>query len=63
MAICRKLLVCSLLLTGSSALAQEQDAIVSEEIQRKSLEHVIDRAAVKDPPRLERVFGYSVVRR
>jgi NitT/TauT family transport system substrate-binding protein len=37
-----------------------QDGIVSEEIQRKSLEHVIDRAGLKEPPRLERIFDYSV---
>lgn len=28
-----------------------QDGIVSEEIQRKSLEHVIDRVGLKEPPR------------
>ena len=37
-----------------------QDGIVSEEIQRKSLEHVIDRAGLKEPPRLDRIFDYSV---
>jgi ABC-type nitrate/sulfonate/bicarbonate transport system substrate-binding protein len=37
-----------------------QDGIVSEEIQRKSLEHVVDRAGLKDPPRLDRIFDYSV---
>ncbi|HTF93133.1 MAG TPA: ABC transporter substrate-binding protein, partial [Verrucomicrobiae bacterium] len=31
-----------------------QDGIVSEEIQRKSLEHVVDRAGLKEPPRLDR---------
>jgi NitT/TauT family transport system substrate-binding protein len=38
-----------------------QDGIVSEEIQRKSLEHVIDRAGLKEPPRLDKIFDYSVV--
>ena len=33
---------------------------VSEEIQRKSLEHVVDRAGLKEPPRLEKIFDYSV---
>ena len=37
-----------------------QDGIVSEEIQRKSLEHVVDRAGLKEPPRLDRIFDYSV---
>jgi len=33
---------------------------VSEEIQRKSLEHVVDRAGLKEPPRLEKIFDYSL---
>jgi len=37
-----------------------QDGIVSEEIQHKSLEHIVDRADLKEPPRLERIFDYSV---
>jgi len=37
-----------------------QDGIVSEEIQRKSLEHVVDRAGLKEPPRLDKIFDYSV---
>lgn len=37
-----------------------QDGIVSEEIQRKSLEHVVDRAGLKEPPKLEKIFDYSV---
>ncbi len=37
-----------------------QDGIVSEEIQAKSLEHVIERAGLKTPPRLERIFDYSL---
>jgi len=37
-----------------------QDGIVSEEIQRKSLEHIVDRAGLKEPPRLERIFDYSL---
>ncbi len=36
------------------------DGIVSEEIQRKSLEHVIDRVGLKEPPRLDKIFDYSV---
>ena len=37
-----------------------QDGIVSEETQLKSLEHVIERAGLKDPPRLEKIFDYSL---
>ena len=37
-----------------------QDGIVSEEIQRKSLEHVIDRVGLKEPPRLDKIFDYSM---
>ncbi|MGH7872508.1 MAG: ABC transporter substrate-binding protein [Candidatus Binatia bacterium] len=37
-----------------------QDGIVSEEIQRKSLEHVVDRAGLKEPPRLDKIFDYSM---
>jgi ABC-type nitrate/sulfonate/bicarbonate transport system substrate-binding protein len=37
-----------------------QEGIVNEEIQRKSLEHVVDRAGLKEPPRLERIFDYSL---
>jgi NitT/TauT family transport system substrate-binding protein len=37
-----------------------QDGIVSEETQRKSLEHIVDRAGLKEPPRLDKIFDYSV---
>src|SRR6266850_1170208 len=37
-----------------------QDGIVSEEIQRKSLEHVIDRVGLKESPRLDKIFDYSI---
>lgn len=37
-----------------------QDGTVNEEIQRKSLEHVVERAGLKEPPRLEKIFDYSV---
>ncbi len=38
-----------------------QDGIVSEDIQRKSLEHVVDRVGLKEAPRLEKIFDYSMV--
>jgi ABC-type nitrate/sulfonate/bicarbonate transport system substrate-binding protein len=37
-----------------------QDGVVSEEIQRKSLEHVIERAGLKESPRLDKIFDYSL---
>jgi NitT/TauT family transport system substrate-binding protein len=37
-----------------------QDGVVNEELQRKSLEHVIERAGLKEPPRLDKIFDYSV---
>src|SRR4030095_2821705 len=37
-----------------------QDGVVNEELQRKSLEHVIDRAGLKEPPRLDKIFDYAV---
>lgn len=37
-----------------------QEGIVSEDIQRKSLEHIVDRAGLKEPPRLDKIFDYSV---
>lgn len=37
-----------------------QDGIVTEEVQRKSLEHVVDRAGLKEAPRLDKIFDYSV---
>ena len=37
-----------------------QDGIVSEEIQAKSLEHFVERAGLKTPPRLDRIFDYSL---
>jgi len=37
-----------------------QDGVVGEEIQLKSLEHVIDRAGLKAAPRLDKIFDYSI---
>jgi hypothetical protein len=38
-----------------------QEGVVSEQIQRKSLEHVVERANLKEPPRLAKIFDYSLV--
>lgn len=36
------------------------DGTVGEELQRRSFEHVLGRLALKDPPRLEKIFDYSL---
>jgi NitT/TauT family transport system substrate-binding protein len=38
-----------------------QDGIVPEDLQRKSIEHVVSRAGLKEPPRLDRIFDNSVL--
>jgi NitT/TauT family transport system substrate-binding protein len=38
-----------------------QDGIVPEDLQRRSIEHVVSRAALKEPPRLDRIFDNSVL--
>ncbi len=37
-----------------------QDGIVNEQVQAKSLEHVVERAGLKSPPPLDRIFDYSI---
>ncbi|HTN71615.1 MAG TPA: hypothetical protein VMO00_11050, partial [Methylomirabilota bacterium] len=37
-----------------------QDGVVSEDLQRKSLEHVLGRVSLKEAPRLDKIFDYSV---
>lgn len=36
------------------------DGTVGEELQRRSFEHVVGRLALKEPPRLEKIFDYSL---
>ena len=38
-----------------------QDGIVPEDLQRKSIEHVVSRAGLKEPPRLDRIFDNAVL--
>ena len=38
-----------------------RDGVVPEELQRKSVEHVLGRADLKEPPRLDRIFDNSVL--
>ena len=39
------------------------DGTIGEALQRKSLEHVIDRVGVKEPPPLSKLFDFSVTRK
>jgi NitT/TauT family transport system substrate-binding protein len=36
------------------------NGVTSEEIQRKSIEHVVGRVGVKEAPRLDKIFDYSL---
>jgi len=36
------------------------DGIFSTDIQRKFLEHIVDRAGLMEAPRLDKIFDYSV---
>lgn len=38
-----------------------QDGVVPEEMQRRSMEHVVGRAGLKEPPRLDKLFDSSVL--
>ena len=38
-----------------------QDGVVPEDLQRRSIEHVASRAALKEAPRLDRIFDNSVL--
>jgi len=38
-----------------------QDGIVPEDLQRKSIEHVVSRAGLKEPARLDRIFDNAVL--
>jgi len=40
-----------------------QDGAVSEAVQKKSLEHILGRVGLKEPPPLEKIFDYSLVRK
>jgi ABC-type nitrate/sulfonate/bicarbonate transport system substrate-binding protein len=40
--------------------AMTPDGTVNEELQRRSFEHVLGRTVLKEPPRLEKIFDYSV---
>jgi len=39
------------------------DGILSEELQKKSLEHILPRVGLKEPPPLETIFDFTLARR
>jgi hypothetical protein len=39
------------------------DGTINEELQKKSIEHVIERVGVKEPPPLDRMYDFSLARR
>ena len=39
------------------------DGTLSEELQKKSLEHILTRVGLKEPPRLETIFDFSLARK
>jgi ABC-type nitrate/sulfonate/bicarbonate transport system substrate-binding protein len=44
-------------------VALTPDGTISEATQRKSLEHIIDRVGVKEPPPLAKIFDFSLTRK
>ncbi|HEY1269855.1 MAG TPA: ABC transporter substrate-binding protein [Candidatus Binatia bacterium] len=44
-------------------VALTPDGTISEAVQRKSLEHIIDRVGVKEPPPLAKIFDFSLTRK
>ena len=39
------------------------DGTISEELQKKSLEHILGRVGLKEPPRLETIFDFTLARK
>jgi len=40
-----------------------EDGTISEALQRKSLEHIVGRVALREPPALEKIFDFSLTRK
>ncbi len=43
--------------------AMTQDGTISEEMQKKAVEHVLKRMDLKEPPPLSKIFDFSIARR
>ena len=39
------------------------DGTISEELQKKSLEHILARVGLKEPPPLETIFDFTLARK
>ncbi len=57
---------------GEDQMARTYDAILpsltrdgtpGEDLQRKSLEHILERVGLKEPPPMERIFNYALARK
>jgi hypothetical protein len=40
-----------------------RDGTISEELQKKSTEHVIERVGVKEAPPLDRMYNFAITRK
>jgi ABC-type nitrate/sulfonate/bicarbonate transport system substrate-binding protein len=40
-----------------------QEGIVSEDLQRRSMEHILERVGLKEPPPLGKIFNFSLTRK
>lgn len=40
-----------------------QDGMADEAMQRKSLEHILERVGLKEPPPLEKIFNFSIAKK
>jgi NitT/TauT family transport system substrate-binding protein len=47
----------------SARPAATLDGTASEELQKKSVAHILERVDIKNPPPLERIFDYSITKR
>jgi hypothetical protein len=48
---------------GKSTPGMTPDGTINEALQRKSIEHIIDRVGIKEPPALDRVFDFAITRK
>lgn len=40
-----------------------RDGTINEELQKRSIEHIIERVGVKEAPPLDRIFNFSITRK
>jgi ABC-type nitrate/sulfonate/bicarbonate transport system substrate-binding protein len=40
-----------------------QDGTVSEELQKKSVEHILERVGLKEPPPMDKIFNYALTKK